>query len=213
MAKTTKRRLVSTVTWHYRAGFTAGAYQKSTCDIFITKRTVFLPFPEGSSYLPEWGRFQVGWDMWYQSPCSHPGTWGKFLLWRTVGWLQSLLQHPPSPLGVWDHPHSCLPQDGLWGILNSNTFKSLTNMAKGVPLRLSTIDVQIKKPTGNTNVKIILKLWSDMFNKIDGEVKSSLLLLPVCSHWVFGNMRTTQLTTICKCYEDLQGYTLMLFLL
>lgn len=78
--------------------------------------------PGVSSNLPEWGKFQAGWDMWYQLPCSHPQTWGKFLPWRKAGWWQSQLQHPPSPLGVWDPLHSSLPQGGLWDILHTENY-------------------------------------------------------------------------------------------
>lgn len=146
-----------------------------------------IPAPGVSSDLPEWGKFRAGWGMWYQLPCSHPQTWGKFLPWRTAGWWQSQLQHPPSPLGVWDPAHSSLPQDGLWGILHTETYLNHRSFKRNSDQNLQ-YQYGGTKHTSNTDVKVIIELRSNMFNKVDGVVEAFLLLLPICSNWVCGDI-------------------------
>jgi len=46
-------------------------------------------------------------------------------------------------------------------------------------------------PTGDADVEVVAELGADVFDEICGVVEAPLLLLPVCSQWVWRYSRTS----------------------
>lgn len=51
-----------------------------------------------------------------------------------------------------------------------------------------------REHTSDTDVKVVIKLRADVFDKVCGVVETPLLFLPVCSNWIYRGIRVIYTT-------------------